>query len=225
MAAWAILHDDNHVLALLKPAGVPSVPDDSRDESALDAAKDYVKHRHRKPGAVFLGVVHRLDRPVGGVLVFARTSKAASRLSEQFRSGRARKTYLGLGEGLTGGREGLLEQWLLKDEARNVSSVVDAGVPGAKEARTRWRVLGVSGGKTLFEFRPETGRSHQLRLAARTLGAPLAGDLKYGARAPLEDGNLALFALRLELVHPTTQAPLVLEAPREHWPQWARLRD
>ncbi|MEO6708603.1 MAG: pseudouridine synthase, partial [Planctomycetota bacterium] len=103
MTAWIILHDDNHVLALIKPAGVPSVPDESRDESALDAARDFVKERYKKPGAVFLGVGHRLDRPVGGILVFARTSKAAARLSEQFRANSVRKTYLALGEGRVGG--------------------------------------------------------------------------------------------------------------------------
>lgn len=211
------------MLALLKPAGVPSVPDESRDESALDAARDFVKQRYAKPGAVFLGVVHRLDRPVGGVIVFARTSKAAARLSEQFRTGAARKTYLGLGEGSVAERAGELEQWLLKDENRNIVSPVAAGTPGAKLARTRWRVLGASGAHTLFEFEPLTGRPHQLRLAAQALGAPLMGDLKYKASRAMPDGNVALFAVRLELVHPTLGKPLVIEVPRTHLPAWTLL--
>jgi len=222
MTAWTILHDDNHVLALIKPAGVPSVPDDTRDESALDAARDFVKSKYKKPGAVFLGVVHRLDRPVGGILVFARTSKAASRLSEQFRASRVRKIYLALGEGRVQGNEGEVEQWLFKDTERNVVSVVSAQTPGAKLARTHWRVLSSSVDATLFEFEPLTGRAHQLRLAARTLGAPLAGDLKYGASRALEDGSVALFAARLELEHPTTKARLTLEVPRAQLPEWAR---
>ncbi|HTF86860.1 MAG TPA: RluA family pseudouridine synthase [Planctomycetota bacterium] len=222
MSAWTILHDDNHVLALMKPAGVPSVPDESRDESALDAARDFVKERYKKPGAVYLGVVHRLDRPVGGILVFARTSKAASRLSEQFRANSVRKTYLALGEGRVGGREGLVEQWLFKDQERNLVSVVEAKTPGAKLATTHWRVLASGEGTTLFEFEPRSGRSHQLRLAARTLGAPLAGDLKYGATRALEDGSVALFAARLELEHPTLKTRLVLEIPRSHLPDWAK---
>ncbi len=212
------------MLALLKPAGVPSVPDDSRDESAFDAARDFVKERYKKPGAVFLGVVHRLDRPVGGVLVFARTSKGASRLSEEFRTGRVRKTYLGLGEGRVKGRSGEIEQWLLKDEERNWVSEVDAETSGAKLARTRWRVLSFSENRTLFEFEPLTGRSHQLRLAARSLGAPLLGDLKYGASRTMADGNLALFAVRLEFEHPTTRRELAIEVPRVSLPDWAGAR-
>ena len=212
------------MLALIKPAGVPSVPDDSRDESAFDAARDFVKERYKKPGAVFLGVVHRLDRPVGGVIVFARTSKAASRLSEEFRDSRVRKTYIALGEGRVRGKEGEVEQWLLKDPERNLVSEVAAKTPGAKLARTRWRVLSAEGERTLFEFEPLTGRSHQLRLAARFLGAPLAGDIKYGAPRPMDDGNVALFARRLEFAHPTTKEILVLEVPRSHLPEWATLQ-
>lgn len=223
MTAWTILHDDNHVLALIKPAGVPSVPDDSRDESALDAARDFVKQRYAKPGAVFLGVVHRLDRPVGGIIVFARTSKAAARMSEQFRTSNVRKTYLALGEGRVGAREGDVEQWLFKDPERNLVSVVGENTFGAKLARTHWRVLGADESTTLFEFEPLSGRSHQIRLAARTLGTPLAGDLKYGAAKAMEDGNVALFAARLEFEHPTLKTKLVLEVPRTHLPDWTRL--
>lgn len=224
------------MLALVKPAGLASVPDASGDESALDLAKQYVKQTYGKPGAVFLGVVHRLDRPVGGVLAFARTSKSAARLSEQFRTGRARKTYLALGEGLprasdatspsadASGRSGVLEQWLLKDESRNVVEECAAHAPGAKLARTAWRVLSTRGGRTLYEFRPETGRPHQLRLAARALGTPLVGDVKYGARTRLDDGNVALFAVKLELEHPTTKDALVLEAPAKSLPDWAARR-
>jgi 23S rRNA pseudouridine1911/1915/1917 synthase len=137
-----VLFEDNHLLALDKPAGMPSVPDDSGDPSLLDEAKAWLKEKYAKPGAVFLGVVHRLDRPVSGVQLFARTSKAASRLSESWRSGAARKEYLGWSEARSPRAEaeggGELEQWLLKDEARNVVRVVRPDAADAKRATTRW---------------------------------------------------------------------------------------
>lgn len=218
------MHVDNHVLAIFKPAGVPSVPDDSGDESALDVAKDWVRERYAKPGAVFLGVVHRLDRPVCGVLAFARTSKAASRMSAAFRDGRVDKVYLGLSEGEPREREGVIEQWLVKDEVHNKVRAVDhsrAAATGAKLARTVWRVLSRSQGRALFELRPASGRAHQLRHAALALAGPLCGDRKYGARAPWPSHALALFALRLELPHPTVGDRLRIEVPHALWPDWA----
>jgi 23S rRNA pseudouridine1911/1915/1917 synthase len=133
-----------------------------------------------------------------------------------------KKTYLALGEGRVAGREGEVEQWLVKDAERNLVRVVDQGSLGAKLARTHWRVLQAAERTTLFEFEPHTGRSHQLRVAARTLGTPLCGDLKYGASKAMEDGNVALFAARLEFAHPTLGEPLVLEVPRTHLPDWAK---
>lgn len=210
--ALDVLFVDNHLLVVAKRAGIATAPDESGDVDLLSLAKAWVKREFEKPGDAFVGLVHRLDRPVSGVVAFARTSKAASRLSEQFRAHSAAKTYLGVGLGRVSSDEGLLEQALVKDEARNVVRVVDAGARGARVATTRWRVLRRSGERVLFEFEPATGRPHQLRVAAATLGAPLAGDLKYGAREPLADASVALHALRLELEHPTRRERLVFEA-------------
>lgn len=202
-----VLYADNHLLGLAKPAGVPSVPDASGDESLLDAARAWVKREKEKPGAVYLGVVQRLDRPVSGVLVFARTSKAAARLTAALRTRDVEKVYCAVGAGEPPGSEGVLEQWLWKDAARNLVRVVPGERPGAKHARTRWRVLARAGSgpgaRVLLELRPETGRAHQLRVAAASLGLPLLGDLKYGAARPLPDRSIALHARELELPHPT----------------------
>ena len=215
-----VLHCDNHVLGVVKPAGVPTVPDSSGDESLLDRAKEWVRAEFRKPGNVFLGVVQRLDRPVSGVLVFARTSKAASRLSEALRERSAEKIYWGIGEGEARGDGGVLEQWLEKDEVKNRVRAFEAPRPEAKHAVTRWRVLARSPGRTFYEFSPETGRPHQLRLCAAALGTPLLGDLKYGAREALPDASVALHARSLAIEHPTRGDRLRLVAPCPGLPIW-----
>ena len=218
MSALEVLWCDNHVLAIQKPAGLPSVPDESGDESALDLARAWVKQEYNKPGDVFLGVVHRLDRPVSGVLCFGRTSKGAARLTEALRERRVQKTYLGVVQGeLTG--EGFLEQSLLKDSSRNRVNVVGEGTEGARLARTRWRVLRSGVQASLLELEPLTGRSHQLRVACATLGAPLLGDLKYGAQMALPDRSVALHSLRYLTPHPSREEQLRIECrpPRTAW--------
>ena len=216
-----VLHVDNHLLAVAKPAGLPVVPDESGDESLLDRAKAWVKREFGKPGAVFLGVVHRLDRPVSGVVLFARTSKAASRLSEQFRERASRKLYFGVAARSPREAAGELVQWLSKDESRNVVAIVREGTPGAQRSVTRWRVAGERGGLVHLDLEPLTGRAHQLRLAAASLGAPLLGDLKYGAERPLPDKSIGLHAAELEVEHPTLHAPSVFRCapPEREW--WA----
>jgi len=220
-----VLHADNHVLALAKPAGVPVVPDASGDESLLDAARAWLARERAKPGAAWLGVVHRLDRPVSGVVVFACTSKAAARLSEQFRSRRVRKLYWGIGEGAPRGRSGTLTQLLVKDELSNRVREARPGEPGARPATTEWRAIRTHGlgdsRHTLLELVPLTGRAHQLRAAAAAIGSPLLGDLKYGARAALSDKTIALHARSLEIEHPTLRRPLVIECPPPDRPWWA----
>lgn len=223
--ALEVLHVDNHLLVLFKPAGVPSVPDESGDQSLLERAKSWVKQRFEKPGAVFLGVVQRLDRPVSGVLVFARTSKAAARLSEALREQRARKLYWAVGEGEPRALSGELVQWLWKDEERNRVHVAQAGREGAREARTEWRVLSRAGGRTLYEFRPRSGRAHQLRVAAATLGTPLVGDLKYGAREALPDQSLALHARELGFEHPVRREAVVFRADPPALEVWEPARE
>ena len=209
--ALAILYVDNHLLALAKPAGLPTVPDASGDASLYDLARAWVRAEFAKPGEAFLGIVHRLDRPVSGVVLFARTSKAAARLSAQFRERRARKTYWGVGEGERTG-SGVVEQWLAKHEAKNRVQAFASERAGAQHARTVWTALERGAGRTLYRFEPETGRPHQLRLAAVALGTPLCGDLKYGARGALPDRSLALHARSLLVAHPTRAQEVVLEA-------------
>ena len=198
-----VLHSCNHVLCVAKPAGTPTVPDDSRDESMLERAKAWVRTEFRKPGAVYLGVVHRLDRPVSGVLAFARTSKAAARLTAAFHDRVAQKSYIAITEAPPRAPEGTIEHWLLKKGSKNVVRIVAENTPGARLARTRFRTIASSDGLTLVDLRPETGRPHQLRVAMASLGAPLVGDLKYGASKPLPDKSVALHALRLAVPHPT----------------------
>lgn len=213
MSALEVLYGDNHLLVVNKPACVPIVPDDSRDESLLDEAKRWIKHEYRKPGAVFLGVVHRLDRPVSGVVLFARTSKAAERLGAQFRERRVTKTYWGLVQGVPAQARGSVEHYLWKDGERNRVHVASEDRTGAKLAQTEYRVLRSMGERTLLELQPKTGRAHQLRVACATLGTPLVGDLKYGAPEALPDRSIALHACRLEIEHPTRREPLTFEAP------------
>lgn len=220
----AVLHVDNHLLAVAKPAGLPTVPDASGDESLLERARAWVKHEKAKPGAVYLGVVHRLDRPVSGVVVFARTSKAAARLTAAFKSRDVHKLYWGVCAEVPAVPEGVVEHWLVKDAQRNVVRVVAGERPGALLARTRYRVLARSnagrGPRVLIELAPETGRPHQLRVALATLGCPLLGDLKYGARAPLPDKSIALHARELELPHPTRGERVRVECPAPELALW-----
>jgi 23S rRNA pseudouridine1911/1915/1917 synthase len=219
-----VLYVDNHVLAVVKPAGLPVVPDESGDESLLDRAREWVRVEFAKPGNVFLGVVHRLDRPVSGVVVFARTSKGAARLTAAFRERTAQKTYIGLvpmtPRAEDGALQGELVQWLVKDAVRNHVAVVAPHTPGAREALTRWRVLvpartgaAVHAAPCVLELEPRTGRSHQLRLACRALAGALLGDLRYGAPEPLPDASIALHAWRLAVAHPTREERLALVAP------------
>lgn len=202
--ALDVLYVDNHVLAVAKPAGIPVAPDASGDASLLDLAREWIRVEYAKPGEVFLGLVHRLDRPVSGVVVFGRTSKGASRLSAAFRDHTAAKRYLGVTARRPAVDSGTVEHWLAKDEARNVVRVVRAGTEGAQHAITRWRVVEERrGGRCLLALEPETGRPHQLRVAAATLGCPRLGDLKYGAATALSDASVALHARELEIAHPT----------------------
>lgn len=224
MSGPRVLWCDNHVLALAKPAGMPSVPDASGDPSALDWGKAWIKRTYSKPGEVFLGVVHRLDRPVSGVLCLGRTSKGAARLTAALVERTVRKAYLGVVAG-DPGAGGELEQHLLKDPRANRVAIVEAGRAGSKVARTRWTRLAKRGGRALLRLEPLTGRSHQLRVACASLGTPLLGDLKYGAERALEDRSIALHSHELEAPHPVRPSPLVLRAAPPAGPWWDLARE
>lgn len=206
-----VLLEDNHCLAVCKPAGLLVQGDRTGDPTLVDLAAAYLRERYAKPGRVFVGVVHRLDRPVSGVVLLARTSKAASRLAAQFRSGRVGKRYLALVERAPVTPTGTLVHHLAKDAASNRSRVVGAGEPGARLARLRYRVAAVHPGGTLVEVWPESGRSHQIRVQLAACGAVIVGDVRYGSRRPL--GNmLALHASRLEFEHPIRAQVVAVEA-------------
>lgn len=223
MSDLHVLYCDNHLLAVVKPACLPTVPDESGDESLLERAKAWVREEYAKPGEAYLGVVHRLDRPVSGVVLFARTSKAAARLTEQFRNRSTEKTYFAIACGWADPPQGLLEQWLEKSEARRRVEVRRPEAAGAKRALTRWATRQRwqrEGAKwSLVELEPETGRSHQLRVAMATLGAPLRGDLKYGAPEALPDKSIALHARKLVVEHPTRREAMTFECdpPAREW--------
>ena len=206
-----ILYEDNHLIAVNKPHGQPVQADDSGDLSLLDEIKIFIKNRDQKPGNVYLGLLHRLDRPVSGVVLFAKTSKAASRLSEQFRNHTVIKTYIAQVEGIptdsNGGAiiEGAITQWLLKDELTNTVAIVSANTPNAKLAHLTYKVVSTNNNQTKIEIKPTTGRSHQIRVALASLKTPIVGDLKYGAQRPRLDGNISLWATNLTFSHPTTK--------------------
>ena len=219
----AILHEDNHCLAVDKPAGLLSQGDATGDPSADEEVRAYLKATYAKPGNVYVGLVHRLDRPTSGVLLLARTSKGASRLSEQFRSGRVAKTYLAVVEGAWPDNSGEWEDWLLKDERTNVVAAVSPETPGAQRANVAYRVLESRAGTLTIELRPTTGRGHQLRVQLASRGLPIVGDRKYGARSTVLalDGRprIALHARELRFKHPTRPEDLAIAAPiPADWP-------
>ncbi len=200
-----IIYEDNHLIVVEKPINIPTQEDNTKDKDLLTILKEYIKEKYNKPGNVYLGLVHRLDRPVGGIMVFARTSKAASRLSEQVRNKTFKKTYNAV---VIGNIEntGKLKDYLLKDEKRNIVKVDGKG----KEAILNFKKLNFKDNMSLVEINLETGRSHQIRVQMLHHGYPLFGDQKYNKTAKVGE-QIALFAKKIEFVHPTTNELLTFE--------------
>jgi 23S rRNA pseudouridine1911/1915/1917 synthase len=211
--ALVVLYEDNHCLAVLKPAGMLTAGDRTGDVSLLELARQYVKQKYKKPGNVYLGLVHRLDRPVSGVVLFARTSKAAARLSEQFRRGIVRKIYEAWVEGRPMQASGTLTDHLLKDKKFNVVASVSPATSGARLAALDYRTIDDRPGQTLLEVHPRTGRSHQIRVQLASRGMPVVGDVKYGAK-PGRPGSIALHAAELTFQHPIRDEPVTVRAQR-----------
>ena len=218
--ALDILYEDNHCIALNKPAGWPTTHFDGKDETVDRLVKAYLKEKYDKPGNVFLGVVHRLDKPVSGSLLFARTSKAAARLCEQFREGGVEKCYWAVVEDQVRGAKaapwatadtGSLEDWLKKDEPKMRVEVVEPETEGAQFARLLFQVRARHNGLIWLELRPHTGRKHQLRVQLASRGAPIYGDAKYGSDHPFGH-SIALHARSLTFLHPTTKEPITAKS-------------
>lgn len=208
------VYEDNHLLVVVKPQGQLTQSDETGDLSLQDECKQYVKEKYQKPGEVYLGLVHRLDRPVGGLVAFARTSKSASRLSEQLRVHHMEREYLAVVEGEDLPAEGTLCDWLLQDEKTGLVRTVPAGTPGAKEARLRYRRLGAQDETALVHLRLETGRKHQIRVQLSHLGHPILYDMRYGHGEWGRD--IALFGAVLRLTHPTLKKEMTFTACPEN---------
>lgn len=187
-----VLYEDNHLIAVFKPAGVLVQGDETGDKCLMDEVKEYIKEKYNKPGQVFLGLLHRLDRPVSGVVLFAKTSKAAARLSEQIRNHVVQKTYQCLVEGKLKKEKGTLVNWLRKDEQKNKTTVFDYERGDAMYAELDYKVLKTDGKNSLLEINLKTGRPHQIRSQLAFLGHPIIGDLKYGAKYANPDKSISL---------------------------------
>jgi len=210
-----VLYEDNHLIAVYKKPSDLSQSDKTGD-SALDSdVKKYIAEKYKKPGEVFLGVVHRLDRPVGGVMLFARTSKALQRMNEIFRTRDVKKTYLAIVNERPPEDEADLTHYLKKNEKQNKTYVYDTEVKGSKQASLTYRLAGRSERYFLLEIELHSGRHHQIRAQLEKIGCPIKGDLKYGYPRSNEDASICLFARRLEFVHPVKKEKVIITA---HFP-------
>ena len=214
-----ILHEDNHIIVVMKPQGLASCGDESGDDNMLEQVRRYVKETYNKPGNVYIGLVHRLDRPTGGVMVFAKTSKAASRLAEQMRNGDFEKKYLAVLVGTPKEPKGTLVNYLKKNPVNNMVYICTQTTDGAKMASLDYRVLEEKGGYCLADIKLHTGRTHQIRVQMAGISHPVYGDMRYGGESA-KKGNLALWAYSLTFTHPVTKERLrfMLEPPAENIP-------
>ncbi len=214
-----ILHEDNHIIVVLKPQNVPTCEDSSKDKDLLTMVKEYVKVTYDKPGNVYVGLVHRLDRPTGGIMVFAKSSKAASRLSEQMKDGDFEKRYYAVLCGKPKEEKGKLKNYVRKNVVNNMVYVCTPTESGAKYAELDYTILEEYGPLCLADVRLYTGRSHQIRVQMNSIGCPLYGDMRYGGEKA-KKGNLALWAYFLAFTHPVTKERMVfrVEPPKEVLP-------
>ncbi len=206
-----ILYEDNHCIAIAKPSGVPCAHFQGTEETLDRTIKEYLKDKYKKPGNVFLGVVHRIDKPVSGVLLFARTSKAAARLCEQFREGTIEKVYWAVVEGPVQKDAGTLEDWLRKNQETHRVDVLEPNTPGARQSLLHYQRRGMLGDLTWLEIRPQTGRTHQLRVQLAHHGHPIYGDSRYGSVRTFGHA-IALHARSLTFLHPVRYEPITLTA-------------
>lgn len=227
-----VIYEDNHIIVVNKQSGEIVQGDKTGDRPLSDIVKDYIKEKYQKPGAVFLGVVHRLDRPVSGLVIFARTSKALTRLNKMFAEGEVHKTYWAIVERceraeVKGKRDDewhTLENWIVRNEKRNKSYAYDSEKPNSKRALLRYRLIGHGERYDLVEVQLMTGRHHQIRCQLSTMGCPIKGDLKYGAKRSNSDGSISLNAHRIEFVHPVSKEKICLESSLPNDNLWNSLK-
>ncbi len=210
-----VLYEDNHIIIVNKAPGEIVQGDKTGDATLGDSVKQYIKEKYAKPGAVFLGVVHRLDRPVSGAVIFARTSKALARMSEMFRKGEVRKTYHAIvpRRDIPEETTVTLEHWLTRNERQNKAYAHNREINGSKRALLDFRALTSSDRYTLLEIHLHTGRHHQIRCQLAAEGMPIKGDLKYGAPRSNPDGSISLHARSVAFTHPVSRLPILVEAP------------
>ena len=220
-----VVYEDNHIIVVDKSPGEIVQGDKTGDEPLSEQVKQYIKEQYAKPGAVFLGVVHRLDRPVGGLVVFARTSKALSRLNAMFRDGQVQKNYWAIVPKVNDVPADWvrLKHWLVRNEKQNKSYAYDREIPGSKKAVLDYRVVAHSDRYHLLEVHLHTGRHHQIRCQLSAIGCPIRGDLKYGAPRSNPDGSISLMSRRMEFVHPVSKETIIVEAPLPDDPLWQAL--
>lgn len=215
-----VLFEDNHLLAINKKAGDLVQGDATGDKPLAEFAKDYIKMKYGKPGDVFLGVVHRLDRPVSGVVVFARTSKALQRMNALFRDKQTQKTYWALVSKKPAHHEGTLVHWLVKDEPKNKTTAYRYEHQAGQRSELSYRTIRQVGSLFLLEVKPVTGRPHQIRVQLASMGCPIVGDVKYGHQLTLSDGSICLHARSLAFIHPIKKEPVTITAnlpAQEYW--------
>ena len=208
-----VLYEDNHIIVINKAAGEIVQGDKTGDASLCDILKQYLKEKYNKPGNVFVGLPHRLDRPVSGVVIFAKTSKALERLNEMFRTGAVKKIYWAITKEQPQPSEGTLTHWIVRNEKMNKSFAYKKEVKEGKQAILNYRTLSASQNYTLVEVELKTGRHHQIRCQLSAIGCPIKGDLKYGAKRSNPDGSISLHARRVEFIHPVSKQPICIEAP------------
>ncbi|WP_290379563.1 RluA family pseudouridine synthase [Paramuribaculum intestinale] len=218
-----VIYEDNHIIAVNKCPGEIVQGDKTGDEPLVETVRRYIKEKYAKPGNVFCGVVHRLDRPVGGVVLFAKTSKALTRLNEMLRRGEIRKTYWALTRCRPAQPEARLEGYITSVERNNKSYLSSVPKEGAKHSALSYRQIAQGDHASLLEINLETGRKHQIRVMLSSIGCPVRGDLKYGDRRSNPDGSISLLARRVELTHPVSRQPLVIEAPTPDERVWREL--
>lgn len=219
-----ILFEDNHLIAVRKRVGDIVQGDKTGDVPLSDMVKNFLKDKYQKPGNVYLGVVHRLDRPVSGIVLFAKTSKALPRLNKMFAEHKGvKKTYLAIVANKPSQPQGTLTHWLTRNEKQNTARAYDREVPGSKKAVLDYRLLAQSERYFLLEIELHTGRHHQIRCQLSKMGCPIRGDLKYGAPRSNPDGGISLHAWRLELEHPVSHQNIVIEAPLPEERLWQEI--